>query len=88
MISHSSTEQNVCTHTHPHGHARKCLSVSSVGGRCAVLDICTRVDVNVTRVILTVINCGPYGVCFIAIDGLKARDMRFCISRRISHTVK
>ena len=61
--------------------------MSSVGGRCAVLDICTRVDVNVTRVILTVINCGPYGVCFIAIDGLKARDMRSCKSRRVSHTV-
>ena len=61
--------------------------MSSVGGRCAVRDICTRVDVNVTRVILTVINCGPYEVCFIAIDGLEARDMRFCKSRRVSHTV-
>ena len=30
MISHSSTEQNVCTHTHPHGHARKCCQITLV----------------------------------------------------------
>ena len=30
MISHSSTEQNVCTHTHPHGHARTCCQITLV----------------------------------------------------------
>ena len=30
MISHSSTEQNVCTHPHPHGHARKCCQITLV----------------------------------------------------------
>jgi hypothetical protein len=30
MISHSSTEHNVCTHTHPHGHARKCCQITLV----------------------------------------------------------
>ena len=30
MISHSSTEQNVCTNTHPHGHARKCCQITLV----------------------------------------------------------
>ena len=30
MLSHSSTEHNVCTHTHPHGHARKCCQITLV----------------------------------------------------------
>ena len=33
------------------------------------------VDANVTRIILTVINCDPFEVCFVAIDGLKAREI-------------
>ena len=46
------------------------------------------VDANVTRLILTVINCDPFEVFFIAIDGLKAREMRFRKYRRVFHTVK
>ena len=45
------------------------------------------VDANVTRLILTVINCDPFEVFFIAIDGLKAREMRFRKYRRVFHTV-
>ena len=45
------------------------------------------VDANVTRLILTVINSDPFEVFFIAIDGLKAREMRFRKYRRVFHTV-
>ena len=51
------------------------------------MDICMCVDANVTRLILTVINCDPFEVCFIAIDGLNARKMRFREYRRVFHTV-
>ena len=51
------------------------------------MDICMCVDANVTRIILTVINCDPFEVCFVAIDGLKAREMRFREYRRVFHTV-
>ena len=30
ILSNSSTEHNVCTHTHPHGHARKCCQITLV----------------------------------------------------------
>ena len=30
MLSHSSTQQNMCTHTHPNGHARKCCQITLV----------------------------------------------------------
>ena len=30
MLSHSSKQQNVCTHTHPNGHARKCCQITLV----------------------------------------------------------
>ena len=45
------------------------------------------VDANVTRIILTVINCDPFEVFFVAIDGLKEREMRFWKYRRVFHTV-
>ena len=30
ILSHSSKQQNVCTHTHPNGHARKCCQITLV----------------------------------------------------------
>ena len=46
------------------------------------------VDANVTRIILTVINCDPFEMFFVAIDGLKAREMRFWKYQTGFHTVR